>query len=995
MRRLWWACGLGPILLLALSAGAVAPPGLAPKGPLSPREEQATFSVPKGFRVELVACEPEVVDPVAMAFDEDGRIFVAEMRGYPNAGIGTGAITSGRIKVLEDRDGDGYYETATLYADNLRFPTSVMPWRGGLLVANAPDLLYLEQTRGKGKSDRRRTLYSGFDLANIQQLVNSLQWGLDNQVHGCAGGKGGTIRSAEKPTAPPVVLRGRGIRFRPDVPASLEPTSGGGQYGLAPDEWGRWFTATNSQHLRHVVLPDHALRRNPALPVGAVTLDVPDHGAACKVFRRSPFEGWRVERTTRRKGGPDALRFPTTELVPGGYVTSACSPAIYTADVFPPEYRGNAFVCDPANNLVHRDVLAPRGATFTAKRGHEDCEFLASTDTWFRPVHLTLGPDGALYVLDFYREVIETPLSLPDDIKKKLNLESRGRGRIWRVTNRPAGAPRRKPALSKAPAAELVKHLADGNAWWRLTAQRLLVERQDRAAIAPLRKLAKTAAGTVGRAHALWALHGLNALEEGEIVEALKDPSAGVREQALRLAEDRPKKGPLWSAVAALADDPSPRVRFQLALTLGAAEGVDVAPALAKVARAPDADSWTHTAILSSAYRCAPALLTELARDRAETAAQRSLLAQLAAVVGAKGDDADLGKVLALLGASGAEVRPHQVAILDGLGQGLQNSSRPLARLWDSPPPRLKEPVARARALFESAGALAKDGKRPLGERVSALRLLGRGPYAPLAAVAPDLLTAASAPELQRAAVQALARQEAPGVAELLIEPWAGYSPAVRREALEALFARADRLPHLLTALEKKRVLTSQIEPARLEQLRRHPDVRLRARALKVLAGQVAPERRKVVEAYRGALDLKGDRTRGKLVFKKTCATCHRLEGEGIEVGPDLLSALRNKSSEQLLIDVLDPSQEVDPRYLNYLVTTKRGLQLSGMIVAETAASLTLRRGEKAEDTVLRAQVEKVEATGKSLMPEGLETQVGKREMADLIAYLRAVAGAR
>src|SRR5262249_39276036 len=310
--------------------------------------------------------EPNVVDPVAMAFDENGRIFVAEMHGYPNGGVATGTSTSGKIKLLEDRDGDGFYEHGTVFAENLRFPTSVMPWKGGLLVADAPNLFFMEDTTGSGKADKRRTLYTGFELANIQQLINSLQWGLDNWVYGCAGSNGGTIRSAEKPDWPGVTLRSRGVRFHPETPGSLEPISSGGQYGLAPDDWQQWFTATNSQHLRHIVLPDHYLRRNPSLPVAAVTLDIPDHGAACKVGRISPFEGWRVERTRRRREGPDSRRFPSTELVPGGYITSACSPVVYAADRYPEEYRGNTYVCDPANNLIHRDVLVPQGATFTA-----------------------------------------------------------------------------------------------------------------------------------------------------------------------------------------------------------------------------------------------------------------------------------------------------------------------------------------------------------------------------------------------------------------------------------------------------------------------------------------------------------------------------------------------------------------------------------------------------------------------------------------------------
>src|SRR5262245_24935763 len=367
-------------------------------------------------------------------------------------------------------------------------------------------------------------------------MTNSRQWGLENGVYGCAGADGGIVQSAENKDAPAVNLRARGVRFHPDVPASLEPTSGGGQFGLTADDWGQWFTATNSQHLRHIVLPDHYLRRNSHLPVSQVTIDIPDHGAACKVHRISAFEAWRVERTKRRKGDPAFKNWPASEMVPGGFVTSGCSPLVYLADRFPKQYYGNTFVCDPANNLVHRDILVPKGATFVAERGDADCEFLASTDNWFRPVNLTIGPDGAIYVVDFYREVIETPLSLPDDIKAKLNLESRGRGRIWRIVP-DDGKTTPRPSLDKAKSADLVPHLADANIWWRMTAQRLLVERQDKSVIAPLQALAREAKFPPGRAHALWTLHGLGGLAEADVLHGLSDESAGVREQALRLAE--------------------------------------------------------------------------------------------------------------------------------------------------------------------------------------------------------------------------------------------------------------------------------------------------------------------------------------------------------------------------------------------------------------------------------------------------------------------------
>jgi putative membrane-bound dehydrogenase-like protein len=994
-RSIRYGCGLLLALLFLLERG-LADHKVAKNGPLSPQEELKTFHISDGFRVELVACEPNVVDPVAMAFDEEGRLFVAEMPGYPNGGVATGPIHSGKIKLLADRDGDGYYETCTTFAEGLRLPTSVMPWKGGLLAAVAPDIIFLKDTDGDGRADRRRSLYTGFDLSNCEQLINGLQWGLDNWVYGCAGMHGGTIRSVEKPDLPPVELRGRGVRFHPEQPGSLEPTSGGGQYGLAGDDWERWFTNTNSQHLRHIILPDHYLRRNRSLPISAVTLDIPDHGAACKVYRLSPFEAWRVERTRRRAHGPDARRFPATELVPGGYITSACSPVVYTADLFPAPYRGNTFICDPANNLVHRDMLVPRGPTFIAQRADRDREFLASTDTWFRPVYLTVGPDGALYLADFYREAIETPLSLPDDIKKTVNLESRGRGRIWRIVPTDFHSPKR-PSLRRASTQELVQHLTDSNRWWRLTAQRLLVEGQDRTAIKPLQQLAHSAPAPQGRAHALWTLQGLHALQAGQVEQALTDTDPGMREQALRLAEPfLLGSSRLQQAVAALADDPSPRVRFQLAFTLGEAQGPQIVKALAKILRRDGSDPWTQAAALSSSSRLAPTLLVELAGDDSflghATAAELRLFTHLAALIGARGQDSELALAFRLLAPRGAKPQAWQLAILEGLGQGLQNNGRPLSRLAEQPPPDLKAALQHAETLFQQSARDAADRGVSLTDRLAAIRLLGYAPFTIAAATLRDLLAPRNPTAVQLAAIRALALHANPEVANLILESWASYSPTVRREALEALFSRTDRLPPLLRAIEEKKVLAGQLEPFRIERLRNHPNAKLRAKARLLLAGQSSSDRQKIVDAYRSALELKGEAARGKIVFKKTCATCHRLEDDGTEVGPDLLSALRNKIPKTLLVDIFDPSREVDPRYINYIVTNKAGQVFTGMIAAETASSITLRRAEKAEDTILRSQIDEIQATAKSLMPENLETQLNRQEVADLIAYLQSVA---
>jgi putative heme-binding domain-containing protein len=323
----------------------------------------------------------------------------------------------------------------------------------------------------------------------------------------------------------------------------------------------------------------------------------------------------------------------------------------------------------------------------------------------------------------------------------------------------------------------------------------------------------------------------------------------------------------------------------------------------------------------------------------------------------------------------------------------LQISQRPLRKIWEEPAPVLKDAVARARPFFERAAVAAGDDKRPVAERVAAVRLLGIGPFTVAAGPLQELLAPQHPPEVQLAAVRGLAGQDHPKVADILLANWNSYSPGQRREAAEALVARPERIKALLDAVEKKAVLPVQIETARVEQLRKHPDAAIRSRVQQLFAGRTAADRQKVIDDYRSALDLSADVMRGKAVFKKNCSVCHRLENEGFEVGADLLAALKTKTPQSLLLDILDPSREVDSRFINYVVSTKNGRVLTGVIAVEAPSSITLRRAEKAEDTILRSEIEEIQATAKSLMPDELEKQLAKQDLADLIAYLLSVPG--
>jgi putative heme-binding domain-containing protein len=987
----------------------------APK-PSPPEQSVKLFKIEPGFEIELVAAEPHLADPVAMDFDARGRIFVAEIHGYNlegyydilelnKSGVLDTAVRRvdaspesqrraaegqyGTVKLLEDTDGDGRVDRSWVWADHLPPCYGVVAARGGVIALCPPEVLFLADRDGDGKAEVRESLghTGGGPMWN---RPSSPRHNLDNWIYYDGG-----------------------YRLRSDGSAH-EPSTGNGQFGQTVSDWGDRFYIVQVQPVRYVVpLAHRYLARNPYHAAKADVVSLLGYNDVYPISRPHP---WRQ----KRGEDPAWLKFyGAAEATPNGYVTSACGNLLYRGGAFPEAYRGSYFFCENAQNFIHRCVIERDGASYRALRARDDkVEFLASTEIWFRPVNLAIGPDGAMYVVDMYREIIEDYSAIPRFLQQQYVesfIAGHDRGRIWRV--RAAGSPRwRRFDLTKAPTAELVGHLGHTNAWWRETAQRLLVERTDTAAVPKLEETVRSGPTPQARLHALCTLDGLSAVRPEVVEHALGDAHFAVRTHAVRLAEPWLDRSPgVRHKAVALVDDPDAKVRLQLALSLGESHDPQCLEALAELALRHGDEPWMADAVASSVPDSADRLSARLLASPAAGEKARPLVPALASVVGARHRDEEVARLLAsVVGEEREERVPLLVSTLDGLLEGLQRGKpnpltspqghAALRKLLVSNSDELRGRAVRIagllklskgeelRAALSAARKTALDEGRSVEERCAAIRLLAAAPLDELADVASELLDARQALDVQLAAVEALSVTDAPEVSEALLAGFGRYTPKLQTAALEAVLARANRLPGLLDALESGHVRPSALSAAHRLRLTENRDPTIRDRARKLLAGSTRSSRDEVLARYRKALSGTSDVARGRAVFDRECAKCHKLENRGFEVGPDL-GSVKTRADETLVADVLDPSREITVGYQNYTVLTEDGRIFTGVLAAETATSITLRKDEGVEQTILRRDVDEMEASSLSMMPEELEKQVQPQEVADLIAYLREALG--
>lgn len=989
---------------------AVDPAKDLPRYPaVEPKDAIGTWQVKKGFKLQLAAHEPQVRDPIAICFDERGRMFVCEMIDYSEMRDVTPHL--GRISMLQDKDGDGYFETSQVFADDLPWPTGLIWANGGLFVGATPDIWRFEDKDGDGKAEVREKVFTGFGtglkILNVQGLMNSFQWGQDNKVHILAGGGNrGVITSPKRPDLKGIELGGKDFWFDPrTLEFGLE--GGGAQYGMSFDNYGRKFGCSNSDHLQYWVYDDKYANRNPYYQMPPAKQSIAVDGGAAEVFRLSPDEPWRIIRTRWRIAGVVKGAVEGGGRV-SGYFTGATGTTIYRGDAYGPEFVNNSFSGDAGGQLVHRKIIKPSadGISLVGERPADEhgFEFAASKDTWVRVVNFANAPDGCLHICDMYREVIEHPWSIPDEIKKHIDLNNgNDRGRIYRIVP-DKGAERigQKVNLADASTEELVKTLSHPNGWHRDTAQRLLFERQDKAAVPMLEKVlsnggipAPNKEGTgmspipaLAKLHALGALDGVLGITPTILNRSITDSDEKVRERGLFLAE-RLFGGTafveqLAGSLLSLPADQSARVRFQLALSapafsLGQQRSMQeqksdiVTRDLSSLTESflTEDNPWMVSAMSSDASLALDNFGELVSQFKGK---QSRLLLNLGYTYGASSPSGPrLARALEELSSP-----PVSAALIKAFAQGLRVAGTSIPKV---------DTEMKLKSLFDKAARDAVSADQSSLSRLDAIELLGVSSSKEAQAALIACLGEKQSEAVQTAAIRVLAPNGSEAVTAALIGNWAHYGPKAQSVAMEALLARDDRAVALL---EAKVVKPEAFSAAQVQALIKHKSPKVAAAAKTALASVIPPSREEMAAKFKPAVAAKGDAKKGLAHYMARCMACHKAGANGLAVGPDLIT-VKTKGREALLEAILVPHKEVASQFIAYTVNTKDGQTFAGIITNDTATSMTIKMMGGAEKTLQRSEIKGSSSTGQSLMPEGLETGMTVEDMADLLSFIESL----
>jgi len=1028
--------GLAPLDYQPAKVAFYSPPGHDPakkneplaqmQKPLDPEESRKRAITPEGFRVELFASEPLLASkPLAFAFDADGTVFVAESADYPNDLVEPSAADPAapvdghdRIVRLVDTDGDGRADRRDVFAEKLSVPTSMLAHDGGLIVTQAPHTLFLKDTDGDGRADQRKILFTGWGTGDTHAGPSNLTWGLDGWVYGMVGYSGfsGSVGGEKHQLA-------KGFfRFAPDGSRfeALRSTNNN-SWGFGFSEEGLVFGSTaNGNPSEHMPL-------------------------ANRVYER--VRGWSATTLGGIAGSPDMELAPRAagdgtvairQVDHHGRFTAAAGHRLYTARAYPREYwNRTAFVCEPTGHIVATFALEPQGAAFTSRMAWD---LVASDDEWTAPIQAEVGPDGQVWVIDWYNFIVQhnpTPAGFETGRRGAYvtPLRDKTHGRIWRVVHGQAPTAART-SLAGATPEQLVAALGDDNLFWRERAQRKLVERAagrpdgGRDVVPALLRLVENpAVDAIGlnpaAIHAIWTLRLLGALDGptadglavARVQSALVHPSAGVRMNAIK-ALPRDAGMLVKLSGSPVVDDPAPLVRLAVLEALGECAASPQAAAIVTTLLADPrtladpvlADAATSAAAVQAAD-VLPALLSAAAAGPRDEPRRLALVERVAEHVARGADGPAVAKALVKLVAApppvaaaalagfargwpkgtpaalGAEADAALVTFVDTLPAGVQGQVVTLAQHTGSR--ALDSRIGRISAALLAAidDAKAADAERiAAGERLVTLR--------PADPAVVELLIARTlgrtSPECAAGLVAAVGRSTAAEAPTAILDRLGGFTPPVREAAVRTLLSNRDWAERLLDRLEKRTVSLGDIPLVDRTKLTDHPDRRIRDRAKKILAaggGLPSADRQKVIDEILPVVLAGGDAARGTLVYKEQCGKCHVHSGEGGKVGPELTGMAVHPAGE-LLIHILDPNRSVEGNYRAYTVTTDDGRVVTGLLAAESRTAIELVDAEGKRVVVQRDEIDEFRPSPNSLMPVGFEKQIKPEGFADLLAFL-------
>ena len=1004
-----------------------------PGGPVPAAKAVKEVKLHPEFNITLAADENVAEKIMSVEWDTKGRMWVAETPEYPNGRmnnrndlnaepnkrldpkkypIGAKEDRPGRdrISMLEDTDGDGVMDKKTVFADGLELVTSLVFYKDGVIVAQAPDFLWIRDTDNDGKADKVEKIFTGWGVGDTHAVTSNLRWGPDGWIYGSVGYSSGNVTSGDG--SKKFGRIGAGVyRFRPDGSALEQVASGPcNQWGceVAPDGEILFTTATCGAPICHVVIPEKFLARG----------DVGTRAYAGIIEENKIFPPFKETRK------------PYVQIDWVGAWTAATGSCIYDGGAWPakwaPDDRYSFFLSEATMHIFHHEFLDPKGSTYQGRKeeGRKETHFLTSTDYWFRPIHSRVGPDGAMYVVDFYNQIA----GHNDTRGPKVGHGARNAAvrpdrdhhftRVYRVQHNEAVKLPPYKLDAKDPAG-LVTMLSHPNGWVRTTANRLLNETQPAAVVPALATAMKTSASKYGRIQALHALNNLGQLDDKLMVAALTDKDPAVSKNAARIVADRTAVSPaVEGSLRALLHETDGRARINAVMALGSfPASAESAAALVALWPSAAADKFMQSAIIgSAAQNPAESINAALAQGTKET--HDGFVRQLVRVIGTKGDlEKAAGLVIGLSKAPASGDALKAVA-LESLGASLKGNAAPA---WSAElKAALKTLMASANSSVTAAtipliGRWDKDGSlageiKPLisaltariedkslsedARGLAAANLLGvRSQDAGAIAAVAKLLGPDNSAGLQRRAVEALGNIPEAAAGQALVTAYPKLAPEAQEAAFSQIIKRADFSTALVKAVQTGGIDGRSFSPAATFRLKTHADkgvAKLATEVFDALRGPVTKEKDALVAKFQPTVEKPGDLANGKKVFEANCQGCHKFKGQGRDLAPDL-TGMGVHGAHELLIHILDPNRVVEDNFLAISFETKDGETFDGIVATENNAVVKLRNAT-ADLEIQKSNIKSRRSTGRSLMPEGFEA-LGAEGLRDLITFIASADG--